>query len=71
MRISLFGNLRIDFAGRTVTAINTNRLQSLISFLILHADIPQPRERIVHRRYFRAPADCIGNEDRVLRCDVI
>ena len=46
MRISLFGNLRINFAERTVTAINTNRLQSLIAFLILHSDMPQPRERL-------------------------
>ena len=46
MRISLFGNLRISFAGRPVTAVNTNRLQSLIAYLILHGDVPQPRERL-------------------------
>src|SRR5215472_9778181 len=46
MRINLFGNLRITFAGSPVTAVNTNRLQSLIAYLILHCDAPQPRERI-------------------------
>jgi DNA-binding SARP family transcriptional activator/predicted ATPase len=46
MRISLFGNLRISVAGRAVTAVNTNRLQSLIAYLILHGDAPQPRERL-------------------------
>ena len=46
MRINLFGNLRIAFAGRPVTAVNTNRLRSLIAYLILHADTPQPRERL-------------------------
>src|SRR4029077_19477536 len=46
MRISLFGNLRISFAGRPVTAVNTNRLQSLIAYLILHGDSPQPRGRL-------------------------
>lgn len=46
MRISLFGNLRISFAGRPVTAVNTNRLRSLIAYLILHGDTPQPRERL-------------------------
>ncbi len=46
MRISLFGNLRISFAGRPLTAVNTNRLQSLIAYLILHGDAPQPRERL-------------------------
>jgi DNA-binding SARP family transcriptional activator len=46
MRIRLFGNLRISFADRPVTAVNTNRLQSLIAYLILHGDAPQPRERL-------------------------
>jgi len=46
MRISLFGNLRMTRAGQPVTAVNTNRLQSLIAYLILHADAPQPRERL-------------------------
>jgi DNA-binding SARP family transcriptional activator/predicted ATPase len=46
MRISLFGNLRISVAGRPVTAVNTNRLHSLLAYLILHADAPQPRERL-------------------------
>ena len=46
MRINLFGNLRIDFAGHPVTAVNTNRLHSLIAYLILHGDTPQPRERL-------------------------
>src|SRR5436305_4229254 len=46
MRISLFGNLRITCAGQPVTAVNTNRLHSLIAYLILHADPPQPRERL-------------------------
>jgi predicted ATPase len=46
MRISLFGNLRISVAGRAVPAVNTNRLQSLMAYLILHGDVPQPRERL-------------------------
>src|ERR1700736_2743800 len=46
MRISLFGNLRISFAGRPITAVNTNRLHSLIAYLILHGDTPLPRERL-------------------------
>ena len=29
MRINLFGNLRFSFAGKPVTAVNTNRLHSL------------------------------------------
>src|SRR5579871_2015685 len=46
MRINLFGNLRITLSGNPVTAVNSNRLQSLIAYLILHGDAPQPRERL-------------------------
>jgi len=46
MQINLFGNLRISWAGHPVTAVNTNRLHSLIAYLILHGDSPQPRERL-------------------------
>src|SRR5437764_181937 len=46
MQINLFGNLRISVGGQPVTAVNTNRLHSLIAYLILHGDAPQPRERL-------------------------
>ena len=46
MRITLFGNLRISSGGRPVTGVHTNRLHSLIAYLILHGDAPQPRERL-------------------------
>src|SRR5215471_11781302 len=46
MRINLFGTLRISCAGSPVTAVNTNRLHSLIAYLLLHGDTPQPRERL-------------------------
>jgi len=45
MRINLFGNLRISIAGNPVNAVNSNRMQSLIAYLILHPDA-QPRERL-------------------------
>src|SRR5262245_48392989 len=48
MRICLFGNLRITSAGQPITAVNTNRLQSLIAYLILHGDGPHPRERLAY-----------------------
>ncbi len=46
MRINLFGNLRISLAGRPITGVNTSRLQSLVAYLILHGDVPQPRDRL-------------------------
>jgi DNA-binding SARP family transcriptional activator len=46
MRINLFGTFRMSVAGRPVMAVNTNRLHSLIAYLILHGDSPHPRERL-------------------------
>lgn len=46
MQINLFGNLRITFEGVPVTAVNTNRMQSLIAYLILHGNTQQARERL-------------------------
>jgi len=47
MRINLFGNLRITCAGRPVTSVNTNRLHSLMAYLILYGDTPHLQERLV------------------------
>jgi predicted ATPase/DNA-binding SARP family transcriptional activator len=44
MQINLFGNIRISCAGKPITTVNTNRLQSLLAYLILHAEAPQPRD---------------------------
>lgn len=46
MRITLFGNLHFEGTDTSVTSINTNRLQSLLAYLILHGDAPQPRESL-------------------------
>src|SRR6185312_5305888 len=43
MRITLFGNLRITFAGKAVAAIHSNRLQSLLAYLLLHEEAPRER----------------------------
>ncbi len=46
MQIKLFANLRISIEGRPVMTVDSNRLQSLIAYLILHGDAPQPRQRL-------------------------
>jgi DNA-binding SARP family transcriptional activator len=45
-RIELFGKFRITREGEVVSTINTNRLKSLLSYLILHGDTLQPREHL-------------------------
>ena len=46
IRIELFGNLRVACGGQTITSVNTNRLHSLLAYLVLHGDAPQPREQL-------------------------
>ncbi len=45
-RIELFGRFRITHGDELVTAVNTNRLKSLLTYLILHGDALQPREHL-------------------------
>ena len=46
MRIELFNNLLITCAQQPVLSVNTNRLQSLLAWLILNSESPQPREQL-------------------------
>jgi DNA-binding SARP family transcriptional activator len=46
IRIELLGKLRFTFGQRLVTSVNTNRLQSLLAFLVLHGDAAQSREQL-------------------------
>src|ERR1044071_6267205 len=48
MRIELFGNLRITRGEQPIVSVNTSRLQSLLAFLLLHGDAPQPREQLAY-----------------------
>jgi DNA-binding SARP family transcriptional activator len=45
-RIELFGKFRIARGTEQVTTVNTSRLQSLLSYLILHGDTPHSREHL-------------------------
>jgi DNA-binding SARP family transcriptional activator/predicted ATPase len=44
-RIQVFGAFQVSCGAQPITAINTNRLQSLLAYLILHEG-PQQRERL-------------------------
>jgi DNA-binding SARP family transcriptional activator/predicted ATPase len=47
-RVLLFGNLQVFCGPQAISAINTNRLQSLLAYLVLH-DSPQAREHLAFR----------------------
>ena len=46
MRIELLGKLRFTFGQHPLTSVSTNRLQSLLAFLVLHGDAAQSREHL-------------------------
>ena len=46
MRIELFNNLQITCAQQPVLSVNTNRLQSLLAWLVLNSESAQPREQL-------------------------
>src|SRR5438128_2460995 len=47
-RIELLGGLRFTYRQQTVQTISTNRLKSLLAYLVLHADVPQSREHLAY-----------------------
>jgi DNA-binding SARP family transcriptional activator/predicted ATPase len=49
IRIELFGNLRIACDGQAVGSVNTNRLHSLLAYLVLNGGAPQSREQLAFR----------------------
>ncbi len=46
LHIMLLGEFRLDYDGAPVTTINTQRLQSLVAYLLLHRSSPVPRQRL-------------------------
>src|SRR3954451_20816904 len=48
MRIELFGQMRIALGRDLLTSVNTNRMRSLLAFLVLHNDLPQSREQLAY-----------------------
>src|SRR5512140_701530 len=44
LRINLLGGFSLFRDNTLVTALNTPRLQSLVTYLILHRDVPQSRQ---------------------------
>src|SRR3954471_17131066 len=45
-RIQMFGTLQITHRQIALTSVNTNRLQSLLAFLVLNQDVAQSREHL-------------------------
>ncbi len=46
LRIQLLGDFTLAFEDAAVTAVNMARLQSLLAYLVLHRNAPQPRRQL-------------------------
>jgi len=46
LSIRLLGSFRLDYQGQALNTINTDRLQSLLAYLVLHRDAPVPRQHL-------------------------
>jgi len=46
LEIKLLGEFRFTYSGELVDALNTNRLQSLLTYLLIHRKSPQPRQQV-------------------------
>jgi len=46
IRIELLGTLRFTFGQSLITSVNTNRMRSLLAFLVLHGESMQSREQL-------------------------
>jgi len=48
IRIELLGKLRFTFGEQPITSVNTNRMRSLLAFLVLHGEAAQSREHLAY-----------------------
>jgi len=84
LRIRLLGDFSLDFDDAPVSTINTPRLQSLLAYLLLHREAPQPRHHVAYtlwpdstdaqarsnlRTLFYRLRDALPNADRFLQAD--
>ena len=46
LRVRLFGGLALEHGGRPIGPIESARARSLVGYLVLHRDAPQPRPRL-------------------------
>lgn len=46
LNMRLLGDFRVLYEGHEVTSLNTMRLQSLVTYLVLHRDVPQLRQHL-------------------------
>src|SRR5258708_14354796 len=46
LHIRLLGDFSLLYSDQQVTSLNTTRLRSLLTYLVLHRDVPQQRQHL-------------------------
>lgn len=84
LNVQLLGGFNLIYDDTPITGINSARLQSLLAYLILHADIPQSRQHLAFvlwpdttetqarnnlRQFFYQLRHALPNSDRFLVAD--
>jgi DNA-binding SARP family transcriptional activator/tetratricopeptide (TPR) repeat protein len=46
LRLNLLGGFSLAYGDQAIASVNTVRLQSLLAYLVLHANTPQPRQHV-------------------------
>src|SRR6185437_11661956 len=46
LRLRVLGDFILLYNGQPVTSLNTMRLRSLLTYLVLHRDVPQQRQHL-------------------------
>src|SRR5437868_10530178 len=46
LHLRLLGDFSLIYADQQVTSLNTTRLRSLLTYLVLHRDVPQQRQHL-------------------------
>jgi DNA-binding SARP family transcriptional activator/predicted ATPase len=66
LQVRLLGRFQLSVDGRPVSGLQTARLQSLLAYLLLHADAPQPRAYLAFTFWPDAPESSARNNLRQL-----
>src|SRR5512138_67600 len=57
LHIQLLGDFHLVYGNETVTGLKTTRLKSLLSYLVLHRNLPQSRQRLAFLFWTDAPEE--------------
>ncbi|HEY9603870.1 MAG TPA: BTAD domain-containing putative transcriptional regulator [Allocoleopsis sp.] len=55
LQIKLLGEFCLTYSGNAIASVNSERLQAMLAYILLHRDAPQPRQQIAVQLWPDAP----------------